>query len=66
LPDKADVFIEGRFACETPCVVPDLDREKSEVKLLLRKNDFRDYSDVIRWGDETAVKVEYKLTPRTN
>jgi hypothetical protein len=46
--------------------VPDLDREKSEVKLLLRKNDFRDYSDVIRWGDETAVKVEYKLTPRTN
>jgi hypothetical protein len=66
LPEKADVFIEGRFACETPCVVPDLDREKNEVKLLLRKSDFRDYSDVIRWGDETAVKVEYKLTPRTN
>jgi len=64
-PEKADVFIDGKFACETPCSLTDVDREKNEVKLMLRKGDYRDYSEVVRWGTETAIKVEYQLTPRS-
>ncbi len=30
----------------------------------MRKDGYRDYPDVIRWGDETSIKVEYKLSPR--
>ncbi|MCK6573768.1 PEGA domain-containing protein, partial [Myxococcota bacterium] len=64
VPDRAEVYVDGKFTCETPCTVPDLDREKNEVRLLMRKDGFRDYPDVIRWGEETSIKVEYKLSPR--
>jgi serine/threonine protein kinase len=64
VPARAEVYVDGKFTCETPCTVPDLDREKNEVRLLMRKDGFRDYPDVIRWGEETSIKVEYKLSPR--
>ena len=63
-PDKADVFVDGKFSCETPCTVADVDREKNEVRLLLRKDGYRDYPEVIRWGEETHIKVDWKLAPR--
>jgi serine/threonine protein kinase len=64
VPDHAEVYVDGKFSCETPCALADLDRDKNEVRLLMRKDGYRDYPDVIRWGDETSIKVEYKLSPR--
>ncbi len=64
VPDHAELYVDGKFTCETPCTVPDLDRDKNDVRLLLRKDGYRDYPDVVRWGEEVGIKVEYKLSPR--
>ena len=64
MPPGAEVYIDGKFAGETPLQRVDVDRTKNEMMVLVRKDDFRERREVIRWDDEIELKLELELTKR--
>ena len=64
VPIGAEVYLDGKYVGDTPLKKGDIDREKPELLVLLRKDGFIDERAVLTWGQEVELALEKKLKPR--
>ena len=63
-PPGAEVYLDAKYVGETPLKLKDLPRDKNELRLVLRKDGYRDYPAVLTWNDETQLPLDVKLKQR--
>jgi serine/threonine protein kinase len=64
VPDKADVYLDGKKRGLTPLTIEGLD-PNLQYKLLLKKKCFKDYAGTVIFDSDSMKEVNPKLEPRS-
>ncbi len=65
-PPGAEVYLDARYIGNTPHEELNLARDKNELRLVLRKEGFRDYPAVLTWNDEVKLELDVTMKKRGN
>lgn len=63
-PPGAEVYLDARYIGNTPHEELNLARDKNELRLVLRKEGFRDYPAVLTWNDEVKLDLDVMMKKR--
>ena len=63
-PAGAEIYIGGKYAGETPLTKVDVDRGRNEIVILVRKPGYRERREIVRWDEETELRMEWELQKR--
>ncbi|MCB9522853.1 MAG: PEGA domain-containing protein [Myxococcales bacterium] len=60
-PPGAEIYMDGKYIGDTPLTKKQLDRDKNEIVLLIRKDGFQDRREVLTWGEQTTLEHTVQL-----
>lgn len=63
-PPGAEVYLDARYIGNTPHEEKNLARDTNELRLVLRKEGYRDYPAVLTWNDEVRLELDVALKRR--
>ena len=62
-PQGAEIYLDGRYVGVTPKVLRDLERQKKEIFILLRKDGYKEKKATLDWGKKIKLDYEARLAP---
>ncbi len=63
-PAGAEVYLDANFIGTTPHEHKGMKRDRNELRLVLRKDGYRDYPATLTWNDETRLVLDATLKKR--
>ena len=62
-PPGAEIYLDGRYVGVTPKVIRQLERQKDQMLLHIKKDGFRSKKVTLSWGDKDRLKFDATLEP---